>query len=346
MIDGSDNIVFFGGAGVSTESGIPDFRGTDGLYNKTYDYPPEEILSLRFFAANFRAFYDFYRDKMIQLDAKPNAAHLELARLERIGKLKAVITQNIDGLHYAAGSKNVFEIHGSVHRNYCLRCHKCHSAEYVKSFDTAPGCSDCGGLIKPDVVLYGENLNTKITEGAIEAIKNADMLIVGGTSLTVYPAASLIDYYRGNKLVLINKTPTDFDENVDLLINGSIGEALTFHITPVAELPPKEISAPPPKPTESVGKPEKAAEISETIKPSETAEIPEKTVEITENSPEFVPETPPAKPPRKPRKKAENSGKTQKKSENADTSDDTKAEKPPKKPRKPRKKKEEENVSA
>jgi NAD-dependent deacetylase len=294
MIDSSDNIVFFGGAGVSTESGIPDFRGTDGLYNKTYKYPPEEILSLSFFAANFREFYDFYRDKMLQLGAVPNAAHIELARLERIGKLKAVITQNIDGLHYAAGSKTVYEIHGSVHRNYCLRCRKCHSAEYVKNFNGAPGCSDCGGLIKPDVVLYGENLNPKMTEGAIEAIKNADMLIVGGTSLTVYPAASFIDYYTGNKLVLINKTETAFDENVDLLIHGSIGEALTFHITPVSELPPKKEPEAPKKP----------------------AEIP---VELPPEAPEA-----PQKPPRKPRKKA-----SEKPTENSE-----KPEKKPRKPRK------------
>jgi NAD-dependent deacetylase len=244
MIDKSDNIVFFGGAGVSTESGIPDFRGTDGLYTKKYQYPPEEILSLRFFAANFRAFYDFYRDKMLALEAKPNAAHIELARLERIGKLKAVITQNIDGLHYKAGSKNVFEIHGSVHRNYCFRCHKCYSAEFIRDFDGTPQCPDCGGLIKPDVVLYGENLNTEITKGAVEAIENADMLIVGGTSLTVYPAASFIEYYRGNKLVLINKTETDFDNNVDLLIRGSIGEALTFHITPYTPPPPPKEEKP------------------------------------------------------------------------------------------------------
>jgi NAD-dependent deacetylase len=245
MIDKSENIVFFGGAGVSTESGIPDFRGTDGLYTKKYQYPPEEILSLRFFAANFRAFYDFYRDKMLALEAQPNAAHIELARLEQIGKLKAVITQNIDGLHYKAGSKNVFEIHGSVHRNYCFRCHKCYSAEFIRDFDGTPQCPDCGGLIKPDVVLYGENLNPEVTKGAIEAIENADMLIVGGTSLTVYPAASFIDYYRGNKLVLINKTATDFDDRVDLLIHGSIGEALTFHITPYTP-PPKEEEKPAP----------------------------------------------------------------------------------------------------
>jgi NAD-dependent deacetylase len=269
MIDKSDNSVFFGGAGVSTESGIPDFRGTDGLYTRKYKYPPEEILSLRFFAANFREFYDFYRDKMLALEAQPNPAHIELARLERIGKLKAVVTQNIDGLHYKAGSKTVYEIHGSVHRNYCFRCHKCYSAEFVRDFDGTPQCPDCGGLIKPDVVLYGENLKPEVTKGAIEAIENADMLIVGGTSLTVYPAASFIDYYRGKKLVLINKTATEFDDRVDLLIRGSIGEALTFHITPYVA-PPVEEKPPAPAPE----KPAPAPETPASEQPAPTPEQP------------------------------------------------------------------------
>lgn len=225
-IQESDNIVFFGGAGVSTESGIPDFRSVDGLYNQKYKYPPETILSRTFYCNNLAEFYEFYRDKLLYLDAKPNRAHYALAKLEQMGKLKAVVTQNIDGLHYAAGSKTVYELHGSVHRNYCLRCGKAHTAEYIKSVDGPPPCLDCGGLVKPDVVLYEEGLNSDIVNGAINAIKAADMLIIGGTSLSVYPASGLIEYYGGNKLVLINKTPTEKDSKADLLIHGSICEAL------------------------------------------------------------------------------------------------------------------------
>ncbi len=222
----SENIVFFGGAGVSTESGIPDFRSVDGLYNQKYKYPPETILSRTFYCNNLSDFYEFYRDKLLYLNAKPNKAHLALAKLEQMGKLKAVVTQNIDGLHYAAGSKVVYELHGSVHRNYCLRCGKMHDAEYIKSLDGPPPCTDCGGLVKPDVVLYEEGLNSEIVNGAIEAIKAADMLIIGGTSLSVYPASGYIDFYTGSKLVLINKTPTEKDDRADLLIHGSIGEVL------------------------------------------------------------------------------------------------------------------------
>jgi NAD-dependent deacetylase len=227
-INESENIVFFGGAGVSTESGIPDFRGTDGLYNQEYKYPPETIVSRNFYVNNLDEFYSFYRNKMLFLDAKPNAAHVELARLEKIGKLKAVITQNIDGLHQMAGSENVYEIHGSVHRNYCLRCHTCFDASYIKSFDGPPSCSECGGLVKPDVVLYGESLDQDTINASIEAIEKCDILIVGGTSLTVYPANGFINYYKGDKLVLINKTPTEYDDISDLLIHDSIGKALTY----------------------------------------------------------------------------------------------------------------------
>ncbi len=226
----SDNIVFFGGAGVSTESGIPDFRSVDGLYNQKYKYPPETIISRTFFCNHLADFYEFYRDKLLYLDAKPNKAHIALAKLEEMGKLKAVVTQNIDGLHQAAGSKNVFELHGSVHRNYCLRCGKNHTAEYIKSVDGPPPCLDCGGLVKPDVVLYEEGLDSETVTGAIKAISEADMLIIGGTSLSVYPASGFIDYYGGDKLVLINKTPTDKDGRADLLIHGSIGEALDFAV--------------------------------------------------------------------------------------------------------------------
>ncbi|MDR0904147.1 MAG: NAD-dependent protein deacylase [Ruminococcus sp.] len=232
-IDESENIVFFGGAGVSTESGIPDFRGTGGLYNQQYKYPPETIVSRKFYVNNLDEFYDFYRNKMLFLSAKPNSAHIELARLEKIGKLKAVITQNIDGLHYEAGSKNVLEIHGSIHRNYCLRCHKCFDASYIMSFDGPPCCDECGGLVKPDVVLYGESLDQNVIDASIDAIEACDLLIVGGTSLTVYPANGFINYYKGNKLVLINKTPTDFDNKADLLIHDSIGKALTYKSDPM-----------------------------------------------------------------------------------------------------------------
>lgn len=223
-IDNSDNIVFFGGAGVSTESGIPDFRSVDGLYNQQYDYPPETILSHTFFRRNTEEFYRFYRAKMLALDAKPNAAHKKLAQWEQEGKLKAVVTQNIDGLHQAAGSKMVYELHGSVHRNYCQKCGAFYDARYMLESKGIPKCEKCGGIIKPDVVLYEEGLDDATMKGAIRAISHADVLIIGGTSLTVYPAAGLIDYYNGNKLVLINKSVTPMDSRADLLVQGPIGE--------------------------------------------------------------------------------------------------------------------------
>lgn len=223
IVDNSDNIVFFGGAGVSTESNIPDFRSTDGLYNQTYKYPPETILSHSFYVRNTEEFYRFYKDKMLYLDAKPNKAHLKLAEWEKNGKLKAVITQNIDGLHQAAGSKKVYELHGSVLRNYCTKCGKFFSAQYILESDGVPKC-ECGGIIKPDVVLYEEGLDNEVMRNAISAIANADVLIIGGTSLAVYPAAGLIDYYRGNKLVLVNKSTTPMDGRANLLVSGSIGE--------------------------------------------------------------------------------------------------------------------------
>lgn len=225
IIEESDNIVFFGGAGVSTESGIPDFRSTDGLYHQQYDYPPETILSHTFFRRKTEEFYRFYRNKMLALDAKPNAAHLKLAQWEREGKLKAVITQNIDGLHQAAGSKKVLELHGSVLRNYCEKCHRFYDARYILNSEGVPHC-ECGGIIKPDVVLYEEGLDMRTMQEAVSFISQADVLIIGGTSLVVYPAAGLIDYYRGNKLVLINKTPTARDAQADLVVAGSIGEIL------------------------------------------------------------------------------------------------------------------------
>lgn len=226
IINESNNIVFFGGAGVSTESGIPDFRSVDGLYNQKYDYPPEEILSHAFFNAHTEYFYDFYRDKMLVLDAEPNAAHLKLAELEKAGKLSAVVTQNIDGLHQKAGSKNVFELHGSVHRNYCTSCHKFYNAEYIKSSKGVPRC-DCGGIIKPDVVLYEEGLDDNTVSGAINAIKNADCLIVAGTSLNVYPAAGFIRYFCGKYFVLINRDPTPADSMADLVIHDKVGKVLS-----------------------------------------------------------------------------------------------------------------------
>lgn len=222
MIDNSDNIVFFGGAGVSTESGIPDFRSVDGLYHQKYDYPPETILSHTFFVKRTEDFYRFYKDKMLCLDAKPNAAHLALAKLEEKGKLKAVITQNIDGLHQAAGSKHVLELHGSVLRNYCESCHSFYDANYVLESNEIPRCK-CGAIVKPDVVLYEESLNQQILSEAVKAISEADMLIVGGTSLVVYPAAGLIDYYGGDKLVLINKSQTARDTKANLVITEPIG---------------------------------------------------------------------------------------------------------------------------
>jgi len=223
----SDNIVFFGGAGVSTESGIPDFRSVDGLYNQQYDYPPETILSHSFYLQKQSEFYRFYRNKMLCLDAKPNAAHLKLAELEAAGKLKAVITQNIDGLHQAAGSKEVLELHGSVHRNYCQSCGKLFDAKYILDSKDIPICDECGGKIKPDVVLYEEGLDNETMTKSIRYIAGADMLIIGGTSLAVYPAAGLIDYYRGNKLVLINKSVTPMDSRSNLRIEGKIGEVLS-----------------------------------------------------------------------------------------------------------------------
>ncbi len=222
-IDESNNIVFFGGAGVSTESGIPDFRSTDGLYHQKYDYPPETILSHTFFRKKTEEFFKFYRDKMLYLDAEPNAAHKKLAQWEEEGKLKAVITQNIDGLHQKAGSKTVLELHGSVLRNYCENCHTFYGVESIKKSEGIPKC-DCGGIIKPDVVLYEEGLDNRTLSDAVNFIRNADILIIGGTSLAVYPAAGLIDYYQGNKLVLVNKTPTPRDGIADLVIQGSIGE--------------------------------------------------------------------------------------------------------------------------
>lgn len=222
----SDNIVFFGGAGVSTESGIPDFRSVDGLYNQKYDQPPETILSHTYFQTRTEDFYRFYRDKMLCLDAQPNAAHKKLAELEQAGKLKAVVTQNIDGLHQAAGSRTVYELHGSVHRNYCTKCRTFYGVDFIADGQGVPRCPVCGGLVKPDVVLYEEGLDQDTIEGAVLAISRADVLIVGGTSLVVYPAAGLINYYRGNKLALINRDPTPYDGQADLLIHDSIGRVL------------------------------------------------------------------------------------------------------------------------
>ena len=224
-IDDSRSIVFFGGAGVSTESGIPDFRSVDGLYNQKYDYPPEEILSRTFFDARPEEFYRFYRDKMLCLDARPNAAHKKLAQLEAAGKLRSVVTQNIDGLHQLAGSRRVWELHGSVHRNHCMRCHKGYPVEFIRDSAGVPRCT-CGGIVKPDVVLYEEALDSSVLEGALKDIQRADMLIIGGTSLAVYPAASLVHYYRGSRLVLINKSPTPYEAHANLVIAGPIGEIL------------------------------------------------------------------------------------------------------------------------
>lgn len=226
-IDESNRIVFFGGAGVSTESGVPDFRSVDGLYNQKYDYPPEEILSHTFYRRKPEEFYRFYRDKMIYTDALPNKAHLKLAELEEKGKLTAVVTQNIDGLHQAAGSKKVYELHGSVLRNYCENCGKFFDINYIIESDGVPKCDKCNGSIKPDVVLYEEGLDSNTMNGALNAISNADMLIIGGTSLNVYPAAGLIDYYRGNRLVLINMSKTPMDYKADLVIYDKIGKVLS-----------------------------------------------------------------------------------------------------------------------
>ena len=225
IIDESKNIVFFGGAGVSTESGIPDFRSEDGLYHEKYSYPPERIISHSFFLTNPEVFYRFYKEKMLCLDAEPNAAHRKLAELEQAGKLNAVVTQNIDGLHEKAGSKRVYELHGSIHRNYCLRCHKFYPAEFIKEAEGIPYCS-CGGVIKPDVVLYEESLDGKTIEDAVTAIAHADTLIIGGTSLVVYPAAGFIDYFRGKHLELINKAETGRAVRAELSIQAPIGEIL------------------------------------------------------------------------------------------------------------------------
>lgn len=224
IIDESENIVFFGGAGVSTESGIPDFRSTDGLYNQEYKYPPETIISHSFYMRDPEEFYRFYKDRMLYLDAKPNAAHRKLAEWEAAGKVKAVVTQNIDGLHQMAGSKVVYELHGSVHRNICRKCKKVFPARYVKECDGVPKCDACGGAIKPDVVLYEESLDGAVIDGAVAAIRKADCLIIGGTSLVVYPAAGLIRYFSGKHLVLINKSETAADDNADLVIHDPIGE--------------------------------------------------------------------------------------------------------------------------
>lgn len=227
IIEEYDNIVFFGGAGVSTESGIPDFRSVDGLYNEQYDYPPETILSHSFYRKNPKEFYRFYRNKMLFLDAKPNAAHHKLAELEAKGKVRAVITQNIDGLHQAAGSKVVLELHGSVHRNYCETCHEFYDVNYILESTDVPKCSKCGGNVKPDVVLYEEGLDDNTIREAINYIRKAEVLIIGGTSLAVYPAAGLIDYFSGEKLVVINKASTPRDNYADLLIQEPIGEVFS-----------------------------------------------------------------------------------------------------------------------
>ena len=224
IVDNTDNLVFFGGAGVSTESGIPDFRSTDGLYNMKYKYPPETIVSHTFFVRKTEDFYEFYKDKMMTLDAKPNKAHYKLAEWEKEGKCRAVVTQNIDGLHQMAGSKKVLELHGSIHRNYCTKCGKFFDAAYVKNSDGVPRCDECGGLVKPDVVLYEESLDSQTISDAVYAIAHADVLIIGGTSLAVYPAAGMIDYFRGSHLVLINRSSTPRDSQADLIINDSIGE--------------------------------------------------------------------------------------------------------------------------
>lgn len=226
MIDESSQIVFFGGAGVSTESNIPDFRSEDGLYHMKYKYPPETIISHTFFLRNPEEFYRFYKDRMLCLDAQPNPAHRKLAELEQAGKLTAVVTQNIDGLHQKAGSRNVYELHGSIHRNYCMSCGKFYDAEYIKNSDGIPRCS-CGGMIKPDVVLYEEGLDPKTIQNSVDAISHADMLIIGGTSLVVYPAAGFIDYFRGKYLVLINKAETGRTVQADLVIREPIGKVMS-----------------------------------------------------------------------------------------------------------------------
>lgn len=226
ILDSHRRVVFFGGAGVSTESGIPDFRSVDGLYHQKYDYPPETILSHTFFMSRPEEFFRFYRDKMLALDAEPNAAHRKLAQLEKAGKLTGVVTQNIDGLHQKAGSVHVMELHGSVHRNYCMRCGKFYDARFMLESEGIPTCS-CGGMIKPDVVLYEEGLDQNIVRDAVKTISEADVMIVGGTSLAVYPAAGLLDYFRGDVLVLINKGATPRDNSADLLIQAPIGQVFS-----------------------------------------------------------------------------------------------------------------------
>ena len=220
-------IVFFGGAGVSTESGIPDFRSVDGLYNQKYKYPPEVMVSHSFYVRNTEEFFEFYKDKMIFQDAKPNQAHLKLAELEKQGKLKAVITQNIDGLHQAAGSEEVLELHGSIHRNYCENCGKKYNLQYVLDNPGVPKCDECGGIVRPDVVLYEEGLDSNTLNRTVDHIRKADMLIIGGTSLAVYPAAGLIDYFKGKYLVVINMAPTPRDKFADIVINRKIGEVFS-----------------------------------------------------------------------------------------------------------------------
>ena len=224
-IDRSRAIVFFGGAGVSTESGIPDFRSVDGLYSQKYDWPPEEILSRTFFDTRPEEFYRFYRDKMLCLDARPNAAHQKLAQLEAAGRLRSVVTQNIDGLHQKAGSRRVWELHGSVHRNRCMACGREYPVEFVRDSAGVPRCG-CGGVVKPEVVLYEEGLDSRVLEGAVEDIQTADLLLIGGTSLAGYPAAGLVRYFQGEHLVLLNKSPTPYDRHADLVISAPIGEVL------------------------------------------------------------------------------------------------------------------------
>lgn len=226
MIARSGSIVFFGGAGCSTESGIPDYRSVDGLYHQKFRYPPETMLSRGFFDSHTEEFFDFYRAKMLCLTARPNQAHLKIAELEAAGKLTSVVTQNIDGLHQLAGSRNVCELHGSVHRNYCMKCGKAYPAEFIQQSTGVPRC-ECGGVVKPDVVLYGEQLNEEVIDRTVSAISRADMLIVGGTSLAVYPAAGFVNYYRGDRLVIINLQPTPYDSSADLCLCGRIGEVMS-----------------------------------------------------------------------------------------------------------------------
>lgn len=228
IVDEAKSVVFFGGAGVSTASGILDFRSEDGLYHQHFKYPPEEMLSHDFYVTHTAEFYDFYRTRMIALGAKPNQAHLKLAELERAGKLTAVITQNIDGLHQAASSRNVLELHGSVHRNVCQRCGRVYSAEWIMGTEGVPRCPECGGAIKPDVVLYGESLDERVLLASVKAIESADLLIIGGTSLVVYPAAGLVNYFNGSRLVIVNRQPTPQDASADLVCACDIAKAFDF----------------------------------------------------------------------------------------------------------------------